>query len=149
MSVVIGRQPLVWRVPPWQPALLFLLAAASAAAGLYWQHHGLVRAGWLVFAAVLAVAALVTARAFLVVDDDGVGWRRVFGETSISWGELDYVSVVPTKLRVALMVVRRTGGSVEIPSVLVAPTTPMSTPRMIGRLEVIARQIADHRPPRA
>src|SRR6478735_318509 len=80
--------PLVWRIPPWQPAALILLATVLFAFDLY----GDLGLGALVMTLAIAAAALVGAvfaiRLSLVADDDGIWVRRFFRERLVAWSEV-------------------------------------------------------------
>src|SRR5512141_2077161 len=89
-----GLLPLVRRIPPWQTALLFLFATGCAAANLYAHPSFGVRAVT-ILAGVLAVGAAVAAlRMYLVVDEEGIGVRRILGGTFIDWPDVSDVEVV-------------------------------------------------------
>lgn len=140
------REPLVWRVPPWQAAALLVLAAGAAAFALYGDPSATVKFICGFVAIVLAAGGVVTARAFLVVDDEGIGWRRAFGEVSVPWAELERIDVLQNKLRISLVVVARGHKRLEIPALLVMPARPMTNPNTVRRLDGIARRIVERRP---
>jgi hypothetical protein len=138
----VTRAPLTWRIPPWQPALLFLIAAGCAAANLYADPSVPVRVVTIVVAAAAAVMAVPAARMYLVVDDEGIGVRRLWREHSVDWDEFDRVEVVRRGLdAVTLRITCRDGRYLDVPQSLVMPTKPTGKPRVHAQLGDMARQI--------
>ncbi len=137
-----GSLPLVRRIPPWQTALLFLIATGCAAANLYAHPSFAVRAVT-ILAGVLAVGAAVAAlRMYLVVDEAGIGVRRILSETSIDWPDVSDVEVVRGAYnRITMRIVRSDRTFVTIPSSLVLPSKPTSTRRVAAMLGDLAREI--------
>jgi Bacterial PH domain len=134
--------PLVRRIPPWQPAVLFLLAAGCAALNLYGHPSSAVRAVTIGFGVVAVVSAVIAMRLYLVVDEHGIGIRRFFGESSIDWSDVSDVTVARAGYsKISLRVVRRDGSFVTVPASLVLPTRPTSTRRVLAQLGEQARQI--------
>jgi hypothetical protein len=138
----VSRAPLTWRIPPWQPALLFLIAAGCAAANAYVHVSVVVR----IVTIVVGVAALATgiaaARMYLVVDDEGIGVRRLWRERSLDWDDIARVSVVERGFdTLTLRIISRDGRYVDVPQSLVMPSRPTGKSRVRAQLGDIARQI--------
>ena len=138
----VSRAPLTWRIPPWQPALLFLIAAGCAAANAYVHVSVVVR----IVTIVVGVAALATgiaaARMYLVVDDEGIGVRRLWRERSLDWDDISRVSVVERGFdKLTLRIVSRDGRYLDVPQSLVMPSRPTGKSRVRAQLGDIARQI--------
>ncbi|HKF33056.1 MAG TPA: PH domain-containing protein [Jatrophihabitantaceae bacterium] len=138
----VSRAPLTWRIPPWQPALLFLIAAGCAAANAYVHVSVVVR----IVTIVVGVAALATgiaaARMYLVVDDEGIGVRRLWRERSLDWDDISRVSVVERGFdTLTLRIVSRDGRYLDVPQSLVMPSRPTGKSRVRAQLGDIARQI--------
>ena len=119
--------PLVWRIPPWQPAVLILLATVLLGLVSY-GHFSL---GPEQMMGLIAAAALVCAgfalRLLLVADDDGIWVRRVLREQLVEWR--DVASVEMTALRgstVTVRITRANGSHVDVPPSLLLPTLPTS-----------------------
>ena len=138
----VSRAPLTWRIPPWQPALLFLIAAGCAAANAYVHVSVVIR----IVTIVVGVAALATgiaaARMYLVVDDEGIGVRRLWRERSLDWDDISRVSVVERGFdTLTLRIVSRDGRYLDVPQSLVMPSRPTGKSRVRAQLGDIARQI--------
>ena len=158
LSTVLGepdrsappKLPQVWRIPPWQPAVLILLATGLLALDLY----GSLSLGPLLMTVAIAVAALVSAgaslRYVLVADTDGVGVRRLFGEDFIPWADVADIDVTNANLNaVTIRITRKAGPAVDVPTVLVQPTLPTNIRRSRAMVGEIARRLlataAEHR----
>lgn len=138
--------PLSWRVPPYQPALLMLLVCAVAALNIYGHPSQTVRIVTLaigVLALGLAVAAL---RMYLVVDDEGVAVRYLLRAVWLPWDEIGRVEVV-SDVRGAdsIRLVRRDGTFVDVAPSLLQPSRPTSKPRALAQLTSIGNQIEARR----
>jgi hypothetical protein len=143
----VTRAPLTRRVPPWQPALLFLIAAGCAAANLYAHPSVVVRIATIVLAAVAVVMAVPAVRMYLVVDGEGIGVRRVGRERSVDWDEFDRVEVVQRGFdSVTLRITCRDGRYLDVPQSLVMPSKPTGKIRVHAQLGDLARQITAYRP---
>lgn len=139
---VTGRAPLTWRIPPWQPALLFLLAAACAAVNFYTHPSLPVRLLTIAVAVIAAVMGVAAVRMYLVVDEEGIGVRRLLRERSVDWDEFDSVVVVHRALdAVTLRITCRDGRYLDVPQSLVMPTRPTGKVRVNAQLGDLARQV--------
>jgi len=135
--------PLVWRIPPYQAALLFLLVSGGAALNIYGHPSATVRGLTILFSVAALCAAVAATRMYLVVDDDGIGMRRILGESCLNWSELADVEVV-TMGRLGASTVRftrRDGTHLDVPPSLLQPTKPTSKQRALGRLRGVAVEI--------
>jgi hypothetical protein len=138
----VTRAPLTWRIPPWQPALLFLIAAGCAAANLYAHPSVGVRVATIAIAVAALVMAAPAVRMYLVVDDEGIGVRRLWRERSVDWDEFDRVEVVQRGFdSVTLRITCRDGRYLDVPQSLVMPGRPTGKTRVHAQLGDMARQI--------
>lgn len=134
--------PLVWRIPPWQPAVLLLIAAGCAAANLYADPPVLARVVTIAIGVAAVVMAVLALRMYLVVDEEGIGVRRMFGESSVDWPDVADVTVQQNMLAtMTLRVQRRDGTYVDVPSSLILPLKPTGNARMAALLAGIARRV--------
>jgi hypothetical protein len=137
-----ARRPLVWRIPPWQPAILFLLASACAATNIYWDPSALTRVFTLTVAVAAVVMAVFATRMYLVVDEEGIGIRRLLREVSATWDDVENVVVVTRAFETTtLRVTRHDGTCFDVPASLVLPTRPTGKARVHAQLGDLARQL--------
>jgi hypothetical protein len=133
---------LTWRIPPWQPALLFLIASGSAAANLYAHPSVPVRILTILVGVGTAATGAVAARMYFVVDHEGIGVRRLWGERSVEWDEFDSIAVVHRAFdSVTLRITCRDGRYLDVPQSLVMPTRPTGKVRVHAQLEDVARRV--------
>lgn len=138
----VSRAPLTWRIPPWQPALLFLIAAGCAAANAYVHVSVVVRIVTIVVGVAALAMGIAAARMYLVVDDEGIGVRRLWRERSLDWDDISRVSVVERGFdTLTLRIVSRDGRYLDVPQSLVMPSRPTGKSRVRAQLGDIARQI--------
>lgn len=134
--------PLVWRVPPYQAALLFLLVSGGAALNIYGHPAATVRAVTIVLSLAAFFAAVAAARMYLVVDDEGIGVRRILRNSSLTWSELKEVQVVSAGRGTStIRFARRDGTYLDVPPNLLQPSKPSSKPSALARLHGVAGQI--------
>jgi hypothetical protein len=148
---VVGKDdPLSWRVPPYQPALLMLLVCAAAALNIYGHPSQTVRVVTLalgVLALGMAVAAL---RMYLRVDDEGVVVRYLLRPVWLPWSEIARVEVVSdVRGSDTVRLVRHDGSYVDVAPSLLQPSRPTSKPRALAQLNSIGNQIEARRNKRA
>ena len=139
--------PLVWRIPPYQPALLMLVLCAAAALNIY-SHPGLaVRIGTLAIGLACGGLAVIALRLQLVATDDGVALRTALSNSWLPWSQLDDLEVVPEVRGAPTVRLNRVDGSyLNVPPSLLQPTLPTSKQRAMGQLEHAARQLRSRRP---
>lgn len=143
-----GPEPLTWRIPPWQPALLFLLAAACAAANLYADPSVPVRLLTIAVAVLAAVAGVLATRMYFVVDEEGIGVRRLLRERSVEWDEFDHVDVVHRAFdSVTLRIICRDGRYLDVPQSLVMPSRPTGKVKVNAQLGDLARRVTAYGEP--
>lgn len=141
------RPPVVWRLPPWQPAVLFLITAGFAAWSIYSSSSAGVRAVTIALGLAFLLAAVAAARMYLVADDEGIGVRRYAGETSVPWERITGIAV--TRLRGGSMTLElqcREDTAVHVPPSLVLPARPTSIARTEQLLSARARELTERRP---
>jgi PH (Pleckstrin Homology) domain-containing protein len=136
--------PVVWRVPPWQPAALNVVAAVLLAVLLYASPSAAAVVG-LGAGAVIAVTGAVLAMRYLVVaDEDGVVVRRALSRHVIPWTQLASVEAVVT--HGVTMTVRLTSTDktiVDVPPTLVQPTLPTNVRKAHAMVHARALQLAE------
>ncbi|MEO7260565.1 MAG: hypothetical protein ABI047_04820 [Jatrophihabitantaceae bacterium] len=144
------EQPVSWRVPPYQPALLMLIVCAAAALNIYGHPSETVRALTLALGALALGLAVLALRMYLGVDSDGVVVRYLRRPAWLLWPEIARVEVVSdVRGSDTLRVVRHDGSYVDVPPSLLQPSTPTSKPRAMARLNSIGNQIEARRAHRA
>ena len=136
--------PIVWRIPPWQVALLILVATGSIA----WALYGHLSAGATLMAAVVAAAALVGAvfgmRYALVADDEGLWVRRVFAQHAIEWADVaDIDTELVHRNLMTVRITRGNGSFLDVPPSLLQPTLPTNVRRAHARVAEVARILAE------
>ena len=137
----VSRAPLTWRIPPWQPALLFLIAAGCAAANAYVHVSVVIRIVTIVVGVAALAMGIAAARMYLVVDDEGIGVRRLWRERSLDWDDISRVSVVERGFdTLTLRIVSRDGRYLDVPQSLVMPSRPTGKSRVRAQLGDIARR---------
>lgn len=117
--------PREWRIPPWQPAVLFLVVSALAAYDIYGSPSltTVVVTGFL--AVVFAVLGALAARYLLVADEDGLWVRGIRGEQHVAWPDFAEVDVVAGRRgSTTIRIVRVDGSWVDVPPSLLLPTLP-------------------------
>jgi hypothetical protein len=139
-------QPLSWRVPPYQPALLMLVVCAIAAWNIYGHPSETARALTLVLGAAVLAAAVLALRMYLEVDEDGVVVRYLRRPVWLPWSQVARVEVASgVRGSDTVRLVRQDGSYVDVPPSLLQPSAPMSKPRASARLNGIANLIEARR----
>lgn len=117
--------PQVWRIPPWQPAALFLAVSALTALDIY-RHPGsgvLIATGFL--ALLLLCLGIAAARYLLVADEDGIWVRGLLGEQGVLWDDVRNVHIVDARRgSTTVRIYRRDGTYVDVPPSLLLPGRP-------------------------
>lgn len=136
--------PRVWRIPPWQPAALILLATALLALDLYADLSTPARAT----AGLIALAALVAAgcgaRFLLVADDDGIWVRRILGERLVEWPDVANVeTIVVSRNAMTVRITRADGTHLDVPPSLVQPALPTGMRKARRAIGAVATQLAE------
>ncbi|HEX3335305.1 MAG TPA: hypothetical protein VHS54_02520 [Jatrophihabitans sp.] len=134
--------PQVWRIPPWQPAVLFLLTTVLAAVDIY-GHPSAVP---MFAAALVAVAALVAAvcalRYLMVADDDGIWIRKVFTVSLIEWPDVARAEMTTAhRTGVTVRIIRHDDSYVDVPPSLVLPTLPTTQPNARSMIHSVAMRL--------
>jgi hypothetical protein len=143
-------QPLSWRVPPYQPAMLMLVVCAVAALNIYGHPSQTVQAVTLVLGGLALGLAVLALRMYLRVDSDGVVVRYLLHPSWLPWSDIARVEIVPeVRGSETVRFVAVDGSYVDVPPSLLQPATPTSKPRASARLNGILHQIEARRPGRA
>ena len=134
--------PQIWRVPPWQPAALILVATGLIALVMY-GHFALAPA---LMMGVLGAAALggaaVAVRFLLVADDDGIWVRRLFGEQLVEWHEVSSIETVHVHANTPTLRIARTNGThVDVPPTLLQPALPTSMRKARVMVGVVGQRL--------
>jgi hypothetical protein len=139
---VPSRAPLTWRIPAWQPALLFLVAAGCAAVNAYAHASTLVRVVTIAVGVVALAMGIFAVRMYFVVDDEGVGVRRLWRERSMDWDDIAEVSVIQRGFdTLTLRVISHDGRYLDVPQSLLMPSRPTGKARVRAQLGDVARRI--------
>jgi Bacterial PH domain len=142
-----SRAPLTWRIPAWQPALLFLVAAGCAAVNAYTHASVLVRIVTIAVGVVALAVGIFAVRMYFVVDDEGVGVRRLWRERSLDWDDIAEVSVIRRGFdTLTLRVISHDGRYLDVPQSLLMPSRPTGKARVRAQLGDVARRIEAYRP---
>jgi hypothetical protein len=137
-----ARAPLTWRIPAWQPALLFLVAAGCASANAYVHVSVPVRVFTVAVGVVALVMGIAAVRMYFVVDDEGVGVRRLWRERSLDWDDIAEVSVIERSFdTLTVRITSRDGRYLDVPQSLLMPSRPTGKVRVRAQLGDVARQI--------
>jgi hypothetical protein len=137
-----SRAPLTWRIPAWQPALLFLIAAGCAAVNAYTHAPVLVRVVTIAVGVVALAMGIAAVRMYFVVDDEGVGVRRLWRERSLDWDDISRVSVVERGFdTLTLRIISSDGRYLDVPQSLLMPSRPTGKTQVRAQLGDVARQI--------
>jgi hypothetical protein len=138
---------IVWRLPRWQPALLFLVTAGLAGWAIYGGSSSVVVAIVSLLAVAFFLAAVAAARMYLVADDEGIGVRRYSGESSLTWSQITGVAVTTRRGGAMTLEVQADDGqSLVVPPSLVLPLKPTSMPKTSNLLTRKARELDARRP---
>ena len=86
--------PLVWRIPAYQPALLMLVLCVAAALNIYGHPSLAVRIGTLVVGLACGGLAVVGLRLQLVATDDGIALRTALSNCWLPWSQLADLEVL-------------------------------------------------------
>lgn len=119
------RLPREWRIPPVQPAALFLVVSGLAAYDLYGSPSLTTAIVTVFLAVVFGALGILAARYLMVADEDGVWVRGLTGERHVAWPELQSVDVVAGRRgSTTVRIVRADGSFVDVPPSLLLPTLP-------------------------
>ena len=139
--------PLVWRIPAYQPALLMLVLCAAAALNIYGHPSLAVRIGTLAIGLACGGLAVIALRLQLVATDDGVALRTALSNSWLPWSQLADLEVVPEVRGAPTVRLNRVDGRyLDVPPSLLQPTLPTSKQRAMGQLDHAARQLRARRP---
>ena len=140
-------EPLAWRIPPYQTAVLLLIVCGCAAVNIYARPAPAGRALSLALGLVALGFAVAALRMYLVVRDDGVAVRFVGAEVWLPWSEIEDVRIVSgVRGSNTLRFTRADGGLVDVPPSLLQPSRPTSKPAAAHLMKDVLRQVLDRRP---
>lgn len=131
--------PLVWRIPPWQPAALILTASVLLALVIY----GHFSPGPTLMMVVVAVAAVISAgiaiRLLFVADEDGLWIRRSWSQELVEWHDVATIEMVAVHGNtVTVRITRRNGSHADVPATLLMPTLPTGIVTVRSRVHAVA-----------
>ena len=136
------REPLIQRIPPWQPAALFLVASACAAFSIYGHPSLNVRMLTILVGIAAVVSAIAATRMFLVVDEDGISVRRMVVQHFIAWEDVASASLATLKHgSMTIRISRRDHSFVDVPPALLQPTMPTRNKKAAAKLGRLIREI--------
>lgn len=144
-----SERPLVLKIPEWQTAALFFLAAVTLFLTIYPILTPIARLGCGFMGVLLALAGLVAVRTYLVADDDGIGTRSFLSERSTAWSDLNEIVVVKHHGAMTLRIMRNDRSGFDIRPALVLPLRPATALTTHSRLEQLARDIKQRAPARS
>ena len=120
--------PLVWRVPSWQPTVIMLFVCGSLPSTYTASPSTLMRVATIGVGAVAFVSAIEGLRMYLVVDQDGIGFRGLFRTHNVEWPDVSAITVRRSGFSGATLRITRADGSyADVPPSLVLPTKPTGT----------------------
>ncbi|HEV7203596.1 MAG TPA: PH domain-containing protein [Jatrophihabitans sp.] len=123
--------PQEWRIPPWQAAVLVLVATGLLALDLnvHLSPGALIMTG--IIAAASLFGAVVALRYLLVADDDGIWVRHLFRTDLVEWNDVkDVEMTVGRRNATTIRITRVTGAHVDVPPSLLLPTLPTKMSRV-------------------
>jgi hypothetical protein len=136
--------PREWRIPPWQPALLFLVVTGLVGYDLYGSPSLTTVVLTVFLAVVLATAAGLASRYLLVADEDGIWVRGLAAERCVTWPEVRSVDVVSGRRGSATVRITRVDGSfLDVPASLLLPSRPTKIEKARAVVYDVADQLAD------
>lgn len=135
-------EPLIWRIPPWQPALLFLVTSACAALNLYSHPSATVRFATIIIGLAAFCTGVAATRMYFVADADGIAVRRLLRDRLVSWDDVRAIDVVTLKhgnstIRLTLS----DSSQVDVPPSLLQPTMPTRNQRALAQVGNAARAV--------
>jgi hypothetical protein len=117
--------PLVWRVPPWQPALLNVVAAVLLLILFYRTPSAAVTVGLAAGVAIALTGSVLAMRFVVIAGEEGVVVRRVISRRVLSWSEIvDIESVAVSGVTMTVRLTCTDKSVVDVPPTLVQPTLP-------------------------
>lgn len=138
---------MVYRLPRWQPALLFVVTAALAAWAIYAKSSAVVLAIVICLGVAFFIAAVAAARMYLVADDDGIGIRRYAGESSLTWDRISGIAVAKQRSGALTLEIQCPDHTaLRVPPSLVLPLRPTNIAKTQTLLSVKARDLSERRP---
>ncbi|MHA3702699.1 hypothetical protein ACXR2U_11000 [Jatrophihabitans sp. YIM 134969] len=141
------RPAVIWRLPRWEPAVLFLVTAALAGYAIYGGGSGVVIGIVALLAVAFFVAAVAAARMYLIADDDGIGIRRYTGESSLTWDRISGIAVAKQRGGALTLEIQAPDATaLTVPPSLVLPLRPTGIARTTNLLGVKAQELRERRP---
>jgi hypothetical protein len=134
--------PLVWRIPSWQPAAMMLFVCGVIALNLYASPNTLIRVVTIGLGAVAFVSAIDGLRMYMVVDQEGIGFRGLVHTHNIDWSDIVQITVRRTGFTGPTLRIMRTDNTyADVPPSLVLPTKPTATGKTLAQLGETARLV--------
>jgi hypothetical protein len=134
--------PLVWRVPAWQPAAIMLFVCVVVVWNLYFSPSTLIRVVTIGLAAVAFISAIDGLRMYMVVDQDGVGFRGLLRTHNFDWTDIAGISVRRGGSGGSTLRITRSDGTyADVPPSLVLPSKPTAKGTALAQLGDTARII--------
>jgi hypothetical protein len=134
--------PQIWRVPPWQPAALILVATVLLALVMYGDLAISPALLLGALAAVALVGAGLAVRFVLVADDEGIWVRRVFSVQLVEWNDLSTIETVHVHANTpTLRITRVSGLYVDVPPTLLQPALPTRIRKARAGVGVVGQRL--------
>ena len=124
---------------------MMLFVCGVVAINLYASPNTLVRVVTIGVGAVAFVSAIEGLRMYLVVDQNGIGFRGLFRTHNVDWSDISAITVRRSGFSGATLRITRPDGSyADVPPSLVLPTKPTGTAKALAQLGDTARMITDY-----
>ena len=124
---------------------MMLFVCGVVALNLYASPNTLVRVITIALGAVAFVSAIEGLRMYLVVDQEGVGFRGLFRTHNFDWSDISDISVRRTGFNGPTLRISRPDRTyADVPPSLLLPTKPTGTPKTLAQLGNTARMITDY-----
>lgn len=132
---------LVWRLPPYLPAIGLLIVCACAAENIYGSPSLQVRIATLLIGLLILVVSIVALRMGFVVDDEGLAVRFIGRVTWVPWSEVKDIGLADVRGNETIRILRINDSKVDVPPSLLQPVRPTSKLKASRRLRGIVLQI--------
>ena len=124
---------------------MMLFVCGVVALNLYASPNTLLRVVTIGVGAVVFGSAIEGLRMYLVVDQDGIGFRGLFRTHNVEWSDISAITVRRSGFSGATLRITRADGSyADVPPSLVLPTKPTGTAKALAQLGDTARMITEY-----
>jgi hypothetical protein len=124
---------------------MMLFVCGVVALNLYASPNTLIRVVTIALGAVAFVSAIEGLRMYLVVDQEGLGFRGLFRTHNFDWSDISAITVRRSGFNgPTLRITRPDATYADVPPSLLLPTRPTGTPKTLAQLGNTARMITDY-----